>query len=421
MTLTATPTPNVFEISLVRRIRSIDGLRAVAVLAVMGYHFNVGPGGGFLGVDLFFVISGFVITRLLLRQKSAGTLKMRSFYAHRVRRLLPALLCVLLVVQLWVWAADLPAMHSTVDSQTLAALGFFGNWYTIFADVDYWSVLPSETPLNHLWSLAVEEQFYLVWPALVIALVTRFSSLRTLTTVTGTGAVVCYTLAAWSYVPGLPDRAYLGTDTRAGALCLGALTAAVIGTQMSRVRNSHPLERGLPLLVAGSLGTLLILWTDAAIDSRALYLWQLPLAGVAAAVLIGALAVLEGIHQNAHAARSPGLGTALLKVFAARPVVAVGTISYGLYLWHWPLWVWVRHTFPEWGLTTHQLAATTGSFTLALLSYFILESPARRSKLPVLLTAVAAASLIVGSLALLGEPQSHQGSDGDGPVVTGLQ
>lgn len=411
--------PTVPDNRQAHRIRSIDGLRAVAVLAVMGYHFGVGPSGGFLGVDLFFVISGFVITRLLLRQQTAGTLSMKGFYAHRVRRLLPALLCVLLVVQLWVWFANLPAMHSTVDSQTLAALGFLGNWYTIFADVDYWSVLPAETPLNHLWSLAVEEQFYLVWPALVVVFVSRSVGKRTLTVVTGTGAVVCYMLAAWNYVPGLPDRAYLGTDTRAGALCLGALAASVTGSVVSHVRNSRMTRRALPLLVAVSGCVLLLLWTHAAIDSRALYLWQLPLAGLAAAVLITILAMVESHQRDDCAVRLPE--TVVLKIFAARPVVAVGTISYGLYLWHWPLWVYLKHTFPQWESASHQWVAVAASFALSFISYVFIEAPARRCRLRTLLWSVVGASVVVGSFALISAPQPQHGFGGDGPVVSGVR
>jgi peptidoglycan/LPS O-acetylase OafA/YrhL len=385
----------------------------------MGYHFGVGPAGGFLGVDLFFVISGFVITRLLLRQQAAGTLTMRRFYAHRVRRLLPALLFVLFMVQLWVWYADVPAMRSTVNSQTLAALGFFGNWYTIFADVDYWSVLPAEAPLNHLWSLAVEEQFYLVWPALVVVLVSRSGGQRLLTFATGMGAVVCYMLAAWNYVPGLPDRAYLGTDTRAGALCLGALAACVTHAAVSRTEKSRTTRRVLPLLVAAAVCILLMLWTHAAIDSRALYLWQLPLGGLAAATLITILAILEGCQQTHRTASLPE--TVVLKSFAARPVVAVGTISYGLYLWHWPVWVYLKHTFPQWELPTHQWVAVMASFTLSLLSYLLLESPARRCRLRTLLLFVASASVVVGSFALISTPLPQHGADGDGPVVSGVR
>lgn len=411
--------PSATENDEARRIQSIDGLRAVAVLAVMGYHFGVGPDGGFLGVDLFFVISGFVITRLLLRQRAAGTLTMRRFYAHRVRRLLPALLCVLCTVQLWVWTADVPAMRSTVNSQTVAALGFFGNWYTIFADVDYWSVLPAEAPLNHLWSLAVEEQFYLVWPALVVVLVSLSGGQRLLTFATGMGAMVCYALAAWNYVPGLPDRAYLGTDTRAGALCLGALAACLTNAAVSRMERSKAATSALPLLGALSVGILLMLWAQATIDSSAFYFWQLPLAGLAAATLITVLAVLEGRQRAQHTASLPE--KVVLKSFAARPVVAVGTISYGLYLWHWPVWVYLKHTVPQWELPTQQGAAVLASFTLSLLSYFLLESPARRCGLRTLLLSVASASVVVASFALISAPLPQHGADGDGPVVSGVR
>lgn len=400
------------------RIRSVDGLRAVAVAAVIGYHVEAGPSGGFLGVDLFFVISGFVITRLLLRQKKAGTFSMGEFYAHRVRRLLPALLCVILAVQLWVWTADLTSMRSTVNAQSLAALFFCGNWYTIYADVDYWSVQPDSAPLNHLWSLAVEEQFYLVWPFLVVLLLGRSARLRTLAVVAGAGAVVSYALAAFHYMPSLPDRAYLGTDTRAGALCLGALCACLTAVFGSRVQQSSRSRWALPVLALLSGGVLAALWSHAAIDSSSLYDWQLPLAGLSAAVLIGALTLLE------RAPRDTGphpLARLVLGCMTARPVVAVGSISYGLYLWHWPLWIYVHRTYPDWQLSSQQVVVCAASLAAAALSYRFVEAPARRVRLRSVLLSVAGASAVVGAFCLVTDPVLDTTPNDQGPVVSGVR
>ncbi|WP_460370734.1 acyltransferase family protein, partial [Actinocorallia lasiicapitis] len=151
-----------------RRIPGIDGLRAVAVLGVMAFHFELGLDGGFLGVDLFFVISGFVITRLLAAERSSsGRIGLGRFWFRRVKRLMPALFVTVAAVQVWMVLQDPPGLRPTTNGQTLAALGYVSNWYAIVAQVDYWAVAGSAAPLSHLWSLAVEEQFYLCWPALL--------------------------------------------------------------------------------------------------------------------------------------------------------------------------------------------------------------------------------------------------------------
>lgn len=209
------------------RIDAIDGLRAVAVVAVMAFHYGIGLDGGFLGVDLFFVISGFVITRLLLTERARTPRPpLRSFWFRRVKRLLPAVLLVVGAVQTWMLLEDPAGLRPTVNAQTLAALTYTSNWYAILGHVDYWDATQEQAPLNHLWSLAVEEQFYLLWPLLLIGLTTwgarRVRHPHRLLLAT---AAVCYLLAYLLYLPGAEDRAYLGTDTRAGALLLGAVIA----------------------------------------------------------------------------------------------------------------------------------------------------------------------------------------------------
>ncbi|GGP86264.1 acyltransferase family protein [Streptomyces melanogenes] len=415
------------------RIRSIDGLRAVAVLAVMSFHFGSGPSGGFLGVDLFFVISGFVITRLLLTQKEAGTLSMRAFYAARVRRLLPALLTVLAAVQLWLWRADLPGLRTTANAQTLASLGFAGNWYAVFAQVDYWSVQPAQAPLNHLWSLAVEEQFYLVWPALILigaALVAARGSAdgaqggvlrRVLMATTACVALVSYALAQHLYVPGAPDRAYLGTDTRAGALCLGAFAACLLPSSAhGRPRVAGP--RALSARAGAALFALAAVWTQTSMDQQAFYAWQLPLVGVAGAVLLHSLAALDQ-HPAIAATGGPAAALPLpARLIASRPLVAVGGISYGLYLWHWPVWVCLNATVPQWSQPVRCGLAWAASFALAAVSYVLIEAPARRCSFkrlaPVVALAYVMAAAAAGGALLAGVGPEHPADDGT-PVVTG--
>ncbi|MEU8588413.1 acyltransferase [Streptomyces sp. NPDC048664] len=377
------------------RIDAIDGLRAVAVAAVMAFHYGLGLDGGFLGVDLFFVISGFVITRLLLTEQARTPRPaLGGFWFRRVKRLLPAVLLVVASVQAWMLLEDPPGLHRTVNAQTLAALTYTSNWYAVAGHVGYWDVTQEQAPLNHLWSLAVEEQFYLVWPLLLIALVASGRgrvrrprpSLHTLLLAT---AALCYLLAHLLHVPGAFERAYMGTDTRAGALLLGASTAVRPGL----------FRRFWPPAVA-VLGWL---WCVADLDSAAFYAWQLPLAGIAGVTLIDAAA---------HGARP-------LRVLSYRPLVWLGHRSYGLYLWHWPVWVYLGVEHPEWSQAVKVSVAVCASVVLATAGYRLIERPVRlsswraRALLPVLAVCCAASALV--TLVPVAAPVDAR----DGPVVTG--
>ncbi|HZE30754.1 MAG TPA: acyltransferase, partial [Actinoallomurus sp.] len=307
------------------RIGAVDGLRAVAVAGVIAYHFGLGVPGGFLGVDLFFVISGYVITRLLLTEwHRTGSIACARFWGRRARRLLPAVLALLVVVQVWLHLGGLPELRSTTDAQTVMALAYVSNWYAIFAGVSYWGALTSSTPLTHLWSLAVEEQFYLVWPLVLIVVLTTVRSRRALAAVAGAGAVASYGLSALLFRDAGADRAYLGTDTRSGALLLGilcalALTRTAPGPDGSWDRRLPARRRAVArVALAVALAALAVLWATARIQAPWLYEGGLATAGVAAAVVIGSLVAVPGC-----------LPARLLRM---RPVVWIGRLSYSLYL-----------------------------------------------------------------------------------------
>ncbi len=366
------------------RIGAIDGLRAVAIAGVLAFHFGLGLPGGFLGVDLFFVISGFVVTRVLLREhQELGAIRLRSFWYRRAKRLLPALIVVLAAVQLWVRLDSSYTLHVATNDQSLAALTYTSNWFQILKHWSYWSPQQSLTPLNHLWSLAIEEQFYLLWPALVLVGL-RWIPARLQIRSVAAMAVASYLLAYLLYRPSLLDRSYEGTDTRAGALLLGALVALVLAREVPRWVSA--LWSGI-----GAAMVLGLIWLTAHLDT-ALFSWQLPLAGVAAAVLV------------AHLATCPS--NPLTRVLDSRPVRAIGIISYGLYLWHWPVWVYLSST-PH--VTTHLskvVVTISVSLAAAALSYVLIERPIRRSQVSprILVGALLAAMVLIGLSSVLFQP-----------------
>jgi peptidoglycan/LPS O-acetylase OafA/YrhL/lysophospholipase L1-like esterase len=347
----------------------LDGLRALAVVAVLLYHGGVSwTKGGFLGVEVFFVISGYLITLLLTAEHARrNRISVRRFWLRRARRLLPALFALLAAVML-TWTLFVRDGLHTLKIELLSALTYTTNWYLIAADSSYFTELDRPSPLKHLWSLAVEEQFYLFWPILLLVILqaTRSRPRLTLYIVAG-GALFSYALMQLLYDSGVdPSRVYYGTDTRASALLIGAALALCW-----KPRTSERVESSFTLEMAGLAGVTGVIACLGHIADQSAFLFRIGflLCSVATAATIAAVS----------------RPTALSRLLGIRPFAWVGTRSYGLYLWHWPVYVLTRPgaDLQDWNLTRNELLALrlAITFLLAELSYRLVERPVREGAL----------------------------------------
>ena len=292
------------------RILSLDGLRAFALLIIMGYHFGVGwLQGGFFSLDIFYVLSGYLITGLLLSEyRRRHAIKLSAFWLRRARRLLPALLVVLVAVTLMVRFAEPAAIYPDFRMSALSALFYFSNWWQIGAQSNYFFATGPVYPLTHTWSLAVEEQFYLIWPLVVLAVLTLSGTfrrgLRNLLVVSALGAVASVVEMAVLYKPSANlTRLYFGTDTHAQSILIGAVLACALtmiegrrGTEgMAPAATSPRLRAMLTFLgLAGLAGTLWLTWTQTGSASFDYHGGFALSALSAAAVILGSVCVRGG-------------------------------------------------------------------------------------------------------------------------------
>jgi peptidoglycan/LPS O-acetylase OafA/YrhL len=346
------------------RLPAIDGLRAVAVTAVLLYHLPVAwlP-GGFLGVDVFFVISGFLITSLVTAEvHRTGAINLRHFWARRARRLLPALVFMLLII---VAAASLFARDSLslLSSDLPAVVGYFTNWWLIFHHVSYFQSVGRPSLVLHLWSLAVEEQFYLLWPLIILLVVGRRGRTRRVGWVALIGSVASSVWMAVLYNSQDPSRVYFGTDTHAGGLLLGAALAIALPpwSRTATVRTSaRRIMSVIGLAAFGGLIYLMVILNQAATSTYR--------GGIQLATVLSAVIILVVTHPAVRGAR-----------ILATPVLQwIGTRSYAIYLWHWPIFELTRPdidvSFSGWPLTLLRLAVVA---VASELSYRLVEQPFR--------------------------------------------
>jgi len=347
----------------------LDGLRALAVTAVLLYHAGVSQvAGGFLGVEVFFVISGYLITCVLLADRdNNGRVRLRHFWFRRARRLLPALF-VLLLVTLGVAVIFYPSEVIELRSDTLAALGYATNWYLI-ADHQSYSEFVGRPPLLlHLWSLAIEEQFYLVWPLVLALLVGRLHRAGIVMLLVA-GAAASTLLMAVLWHPGVePTRVYYGTDTRAAGLLVGAALAFVWAPwSVTRPAAGRRLALGLDAVGVGAIAALLYMHLQ--LDQYETLLYR---GGFALVAVLTALTIAVAVHPRAHLGRILGL----------QPLRWLGTRSYAVYLWHWPVFMLTRPNVDVSMDGAELLVLRLGiTFTLAEISYRLVEKPVRSGAL----------------------------------------
>jgi peptidoglycan/LPS O-acetylase OafA/YrhL len=343
----------------------LDGLRALAVIAVLIYHARPEwlP-GGFLGVEVFFVISGFIITRaLLIEWQSQGRIAVGSFWLRRARRLLPAVF-LLLAGTIGYAALLKPEQMGSLRLDVLAALGYVTNWHLILAEQSYFDSFLRPSMLRHLWSLAVEEQFYVVWP-LLLALGLPILKRRGLLVVVIGGIVASTAAMALLYEPGADTaRVYFGTDTRAAGLLVGAALAFIVAGRSLQPKHVVKAWRQPAVALLGMAALSLIiaamLWLD---DGRPL----LYRGGFLAVSLATSVVILAATQRNLFAGLL-GLG----------PLRWVGVRSYGIYLWHWPVYMLLWPAQP----TLWQVAGqVTAVVLISAVSYQLVEKPVREGAL----------------------------------------
>jgi peptidoglycan/LPS O-acetylase OafA/YrhL len=355
--------------SSITYLPAVDGLRALAVLAVMAYHAGFGwiP-AGFFGVEVFFVISGYLVTSLLVAEyRKHGRIALLTFWRRRFWRLYPASAAAILAALVYS-AVFLSGEVATLRTDAIGALALASNWQQLLFDGSYFGAFGRPSLLRHYWSLAVEWQFYLAWPV-VVAFVFRFAGrwgLVALALAVGAGSTL---LMALLYSPEAdPSRIYYGTDTRLGGLMAGALVALLwTGPVMARLSGwtVHILEA----LAAAAFGYIVYAALTVHELDRALYQ-----GGFALVSLATVLVLLAATHPAASVTR---------RVLGARPLPWIGLRSYSLYLWHWPVFMLTRPgadlDLAEPWLTALRLAL---SFLLAELSYRYVEEPFRRGWRP---------------------------------------
>ena len=352
-----------------RYVPALDGLRALAVLVVIAYHMHLGwAPGGLLGVTMFFVLSGYLITGLLLKEyDDSGTISLSNFWLRRVRRIIPAVVVAVLGTAVLCTIFD-HAPLSKMRPDVLPTLFFFNNWWQIFHNVSYFEALGAPSPLTHYWSLSIEEQFYLIWPVALLLCMKAGVKRQTMQK----GIVVLIVLSALEMIllfdpHADPSRVYYGTDTRAFSLLIGALLAFVWPYQKLTERAGKRMSQGGRLAfnlvgVAAVIGLLVMVVVTNGFEP---FIYR---GGLLICSLLTAVAIAALVHPISW----------ISKVFELKPFVWIGKCSYSMYLWHFPIILLMTPANMQggtpWWLCLIELAVI---FAVSAFSYYFVENPIR--------------------------------------------
>ena len=344
---------------------ALDGIRAVSILGIMANHGGFSwAAGGVISVNVFFVLSGFLITLLLLKEWDlSSTIRLSNFWARRARRLLPALFVLLGGVGGYALLFAPGGTQSQIRGDGLATLFYFSNWHEIASGESYFVQVSALSPLLHTWTLAIEEQFYLVWPLVVLGVLKVWRSPRVLLIITVVAVVASAIEMAVLFHPSTdPSRIYYGTDTRAQDILTGAAAGILLSGHGAASGKWAKSCFSWLAVVAG--GVFALEWSRINASPNFTYRFGFLLADVMVSlVIVGVVKAPNGVPA---------------RILSFGPLTFVGRISYGLYLWHWPIFLVVNHArtgLDDYSLFTLRLGVT---FVVATLSWYLVETPIRQ-------------------------------------------
>jgi peptidoglycan/LPS O-acetylase OafA/YrhL len=346
------------------------------LLTILAYHFGVpGVSGGFFSLDIFYVLSGYLITGLLLGEiHRHDRIAFAAFWLRRARRLLPALCAMLVVVALAIWLVEPPGMFPSMRAGALSTLFYFSNWFQIATSNNYFTATTTPSPLMHTWSLSVEEQFYLIWPIIVGTVLyftrRRHNTAQITLVVSLVGLVSSAIAMAIMYHHGAnPTRLYFGTDTHAQSLLVGCALACILTlTQQRRGRSGMAPTASSPnlsrlLAIGGVIGLVAILVLDHTLTGTSSLDYQggFLISALAAAALVTSVVTVPS--------------SLLSRALSTRTLVWIGTVSYGAYLWHFPVFVLLDPTHTHLAGLPLLTARVLLTFAIAALSWYAIERP----------------------------------------------
>jgi len=344
-------------------LAALDGIRACAVIAVVLFHAGWnGAHGGFLGVDVFFTLSGYLITSLLLDEfQKSGRVRLGGFWARRARRLMPAQIAMALVVVTFAYLSSPPGYFGNLVADALSAIFYVGNWHLVSHTASYFTTGAPPSLFTHAWSLAIEEQFYLVWPIVVWLTLRRSTKIRYVGFIALGGAFASFALTNALLDSATTNRLYYGTDTHAGGILVGAFLGTVLW-QLPRTERVRRVINPLSYLALGVLGLTIFMARG---TNTWVFEFGFAVVALATSLLIASVSILD---------RHP-----VTRLLSWGPLTYLGRLSYGIYLWHYPVIALITNRL------THLQGASLFSVRLALTgllavaSYHLVELPLRRS------------------------------------------